>query len=265
MWSQNRLEKFPQMNNNNAPIERLTVAEEDLVLDVLIHVYPPEANKAWQFSTRVWQVAIAFLRRFFLDRSVMDYDVKQCLNTCVVLASKVEEERKNNNRTLQFMQREMPSALDVNLILELEYVILDALQFQLEIYTPLPALTGFCLDLQAKLGAYELDLEQLARIKVLAEELVKKAVLTEAILLFPPSQIALAALRVAIVVQEEAEEIWNKYAVVTFGSNPNWLELTRNMQQIEQQYFTFTVTPEHRENIKLINAKLRKIPKLPLK
>lgn len=84
-------------------------------------------------------------------------------------------------------------------------------------------------------------------------------------MLFPPSQIALAALRVAIVVQEEAEEIWNKYAVVTFGSNPNWLELTRNMQQIEQQYFTFTVTPEHRENIKLINAKLRKIPKLPLK
>jgi hypothetical protein len=70
---------------------------------------------------------------------------------------------------------------------------------------------------------------------------------------------------VAIVVQEQAEEVWNKYTVLTFGSNPNWLELTRNMQLIEEKYFTFVVTLEHRENIRLVNAKLRKIPKLPLK
>jgi hypothetical protein len=177
-WSRHRAAS--SNNSSGGPQhEQLTVDEEDLVLDVLIQLYPPEANKAWQFSARVWHVAITFLRRFFLDRSVMDYDVKQCLNTCVVLASKVEEERKNNNRTLQFMQREMANAVDVNSILQLVYVILDALQFQLEIYTPVPSLTGFCLDLQAKLGAYELDLELLGRIKAHAEELVNKAVLTE--------------------------------------------------------------------------------------
>jgi cyclin H len=167
-----RQNKWSRISN----IEKLTVEDEDVLINVFIDYYK-EANSRWNFSPRVWLVAITYFRRFFLDRSVMDYDVKQCMNTCVVIASKVEEERRNNNRTIEFMQKES-NGFDIESIIILEYIILDAMNFQLEIFSPLLQLTGFLVDIQSKLNDL-LNIETLQRINSKAEQLLLKAITTE--------------------------------------------------------------------------------------
>jgi len=243
------------------------VQEEDLLLNVFISMYPKMLNQRWNFSDRTWAVAITYFRRFFVYNSVMDYDLKQSMHTCVLLASKAEEERKDNNKTFQFMYHNRGTAeIDEKAVLALEYVILDALKFHIEVFTPYLPLTGFCIDLQTKLNDM-VDFEQIKDIKSKAEELINKAVTTEALLLFPPSQIALAALRYSIVSHFSLEEIWNRYIILTFGHNnqlgDHWISVEESMTKI-QNYFFLEITAADREKIKLINIKLKSIPKIEL-
>jgi len=252
-------------NNNNNSYEKLSVEEEDLLLNVFISMYPKVVNQRWNFTERTWAVAITYLRRFFIYNSVMDYDIKQCLHTCILLASKAEEERKHNNKTFQFMIAEKGTAdVDEKSVLALEYVILDALKFHLEVFTPYLPLTGFCIDIQTKLN---IEYEQLKEIKSKSEEIINKAITTEVILLFPPSQIALAALRYTIVTHFSLEDIWNRYIVNTFGNadqlGEHWLLLDDSMKKI-QNYFFLEIMAADKEKIKMINNKLKGIPKIAL-
>jgi cyclin H len=245
---------------------KLSVEEEDLVLKAFLAIFPKVYNEKWNFSERVWVVALTYFRRFFVVNSVMDYDLKQTLFTCVLLATKVEEERRHDNKTLQFMKRQNQE-VNCEAVSAMEYVVLDTLQFQLEVFSPYIPLYGFCIDVQNKLSSNDssdslLSLEQLASVKSHAEGLLHRVVLTEALILFPPSLLALTALRQALVEHSNAEEIWNRYVVLTFGKATDWPSLVESMNEIQKYFNALEITQENRDEIKLTNEKLKRIPKV---
>jgi cyclin H len=264
------LKSTRQMNWNritDRDFEKLTVEDEDLILNIFISVFPNVLKQTFNFSERLWAVAITYFRRFFINNSVMDYDVKQCFFACVLLACKTEEERKNN-QPFQYMcdRRLSQKDIDKDTVLALEYVILDALKFHIEVFTPYMPLTGFLIDIQTKLSDI-VDYEQVRMIQKEAESLIKKACTTQAILLFPPSQIALAALRYALKNKLNLEGTWDRYIILTFGHNDqlgeHWILLDNAMTLI-QKYFSEEISSAQKERVKVVNATLKTIPKISL-
>jgi cyclin ccl1 len=251
-------------------LEKLTVEEEDLLLNVFVRVFPNVLKQSYNFSDRLWAVAITYFRRFFIKQSIMDYDLKQCFFTCVLIACKAEEERKTDNKPFKYMcTRRKENDIDQAAVLALEYVILDELKFHIEVFTPYLSLTGFLIDIQTKLSDI-VDFEQVKSIQKEAEGLVKIACTTEAILLFPPSQIALAALRYALLYKLSFEGTWDRYIILTFGHNDqfgeHWLLLDEAMNRI-QKFFTEDpggASQNQKDRIRMLNQKLKGIPKIPL-
>jgi len=265
------LKSTRQMNWNritDRDFEKLTVEDEDLVLNIFISVFPNVLKQTFNFSERLWAVAITYFRRFFINHSVMDYDLKQCLFACILLACKTEEERKSNNQPFSYMcdRRSSQKDIEKETVLALEYIILDALKFHIEVFTPFLPLTGFLIDIQTKLSDI-VDYEQVRMIQKESESLIKKACTTQAILLFPPSQIALAALRYALKNKLNLEGTWDRYIILTFGHNDqlgeHWILLDEAMTLI-QKYFTEEITSAQKERVKEVNAKLKTIPKISL-
>eukprot|EP01126_Amoeba_proteus_P002129 TRINITY_DN10668_c0_g1_i1.p1 TRINITY_DN10668_c0_g1~~TRINITY_DN10668_c0_g1_i1.p1 ORF type:complete len:185 (-),score=34.09 TRINITY_DN10668_c0_g1_i1:477-986(-) len=87
--------------------------------------------------------ALTFFHRFYLERSVLEYHPKAMMFTCIYLACKTEEER----RDIKSMSEALPE-VNAEEVLSLEYVLLDALKFHLHVYLPYHPLTGFVYDIQ---------------------------------------------------------------------------------------------------------------------
>lgn len=161
--------------------------------------------------TSVVGTSIHYFKRFYLRNSVMDLHPKDIFLVCVYLACKIEE---FNVSILQFVQNitntnESKDELS-NMILSYELLLMEKLDFHLNVhncnfyfimfmifiliifnliavYRPFE---GFLLDVKTRCP-------EIANVEVLrpfAMEFLDKILNTDAILLYPPSQIALTAI-----------------------------------------------------------------------
>ncbi|NWH84096.1 CCNH protein, partial [Aegithalos caudatus] len=135
--------------------------------------------------------ACMYFKRFYLNNSVMEYHPRIIMLTCAFLACKVDE---FNVSSAQFVGnlRESPPGQEKALeqILEYELLLIQQLNFHLIIHNPYRPFEGFLIDMKTRYPV----LENLELLRKTADEFLNRVALTDAYLLFTPSQIALTAI-----------------------------------------------------------------------
>eukprot|EP00884_Botryococcus_braunii_P005003 jgi/Botrbrau1/14503/Bobra.0350s0008.1 len=160
-----------------------------------------EICATFRFPIKVASAGITFLKRFYLSFSVLDYDPKDIFLTAIYLACKVEESYIGAEQFCREVKQ------DEQTVLQKEPIVLQGLNFDLITYGPYRSLEGFLLDMEEALeqpGALDESFRKvlegggLTKLRGSARAAADALMLTDAPLLFPPAQLALAALRSAI-------------------------------------------------------------------
>lgn len=148
----------------------------------------------------VKSTAINFMKRFYLHNVVFDYPPKSIMLTCFYLATKVEnafmkiedflrpivaaEKKRGGNRALT-------KSSD---ILDLEFVVIQSLQFELAVHHPYRSAYGFYLDMQESLSEDRLLLKETYD---RTQHFIEQSLYTDLVFIYQPSQIALGAFKLA--------------------------------------------------------------------
>lgn len=148
----------------------------------------------FNMPTQVKATAMAFFRRFYLIHSVMEYRPKNVAYTIVFLAAKLE----NYFISIESFSSRIPKTKPAD-ILDLEFVVLQTLQFTLLVHHPFRPLWGFFLDFQNVLlhpspVMYDVSVDTLGRLYDQAKAWLNDyTLISDVSFLFTPPQIALAA------------------------------------------------------------------------
>ncbi|OZC08112.1 cyclin domain protein [Onchocerca flexuosa] len=181
----------------------LTPEEEALLRKIITETgirFSDDFRPAMWPSTR-W-TAFAYFKRFFLNHSTMEYSPKSVMMSCFYLAAKVDE---FNISIDEFVKNLKSGTAKTNseTILSFEPQIMLKLRYQLTIHSPFRPFEGHLIEMKT-LSLLGFDLEQ---VRPHANDFFKKALFGDAMLLYPPSQIALAALKYALQVLDKADDL----------------------------------------------------------
>lgn len=160
--------------------------EEELLIIKHYHTKIPETCRYFKFPPSVAPYAHWLFTRLSLRLSVMDYDPKHTMLACVLLATKLSD----LHLTMEQFVGKIPNT-DRELLVRLEFVLLASFEYRLHFFDPHLALAGFILDFQ---GQFELDEAIIKGATVLLDHICA----TDAILILPPSHLALVALSRAL-------------------------------------------------------------------
>ncbi|ODV93819.1 hypothetical protein PACTADRAFT_51567 [Pachysolen tannophilus NRRL Y-2460] len=170
-------------------VETLTIEEELLLINFFARKAVGLANM-FKMPSQVRGTAISFLKKFYLVNSVMEYHPKNIMLTCLFLAAKVENYFISINTFSKKINNTTPES-----ILKYEYQIIKSLHFTLMVRHPFRSLYGFYLDLQDVMP--RVDKNVIGKSYDKARGVVNEAIMSDAIFLFTPPQISLAAWRKA--------------------------------------------------------------------
>ena len=184
-------ERFRENLPAKKEVSFLTVDEERSLIEyyqiVLIEVCdkfkPPVPSAA------VTATAVAYLKRFYLKTSVMDHPPKEMFLVCLYMACKVEEHNISVDRFVEILPADRREKTK-DFILAHELLLMQRLNFHLTVHNPYRPMEGFIIDIKTR----GLMLGDPEKWRPLAEEFLRKTLLTDVSLLYSPSQIALAAL-----------------------------------------------------------------------
>ena len=209
-----KLEKFFSSQGDQVTPEELQMLQakalpltEDEELK-LVNFYAKKVQVIAQhlnLPTEVVGTSITFFRRFYLEKSVMEYDPKNLVHTTIFLACKSE----NYFISVDSFAKKAKSTRDV--ILKYEFQLLEALRFSLFVHHPYRPLHGFFLDIQTVLYG-KVDLKYMGQVYDRCRKRITDALLTDVVFLFTPPQITLAVLLI------EDEQLILKYLEIKFGS-----------------------------------------------
>uniref|UniRef100_A0A3B1JMJ5 Cyclin-H n=1 Tax=Astyanax mexicanus TaxID=7994 RepID=A0A3B1JMJ5_ASTMX len=134
--------------------------------------------------------ACMYFRRFYLNNSLMEYHPRTIMLTCAYLSCKVDEFNVSSTQFVGNLQ-ENPASQERALeqILEYELLLIQQLNFHLVVHNPYRPMEGFIIDLKTR---YPM-LENPEMLRKNADDFLNRAAVTDAGLLFSPSQIALTA------------------------------------------------------------------------
>ncbi|KAI1308757.1 hypothetical protein EDD11_004166 [Mortierella claussenii] len=141
----------------------------------------------WKLPSYVTATAIVYMKRFFLENTVMDYHPKDVMLTCMFLARKTE----NFLMTIDDFSTALKSPPES--ILNLEFLICKNLRFHFTVHHPYRPCLGFFYDMQPVTE----NMERLQKVYEAALKLIDTSLYTDLCFLYQPSQIALAAMRIA--------------------------------------------------------------------
>ncbi|KAJ3191772.1 hypothetical protein HK101_007426 [Irineochytrium annulatum] len=179
-------------------------AEEQLTLCKFYETKISDYCRVFKFDTdgTVQSTAITFFKRFYLANTIMDYDPKLILLTCLFLAAKVE----NAHIPLADFLAKVPKAPAPQTILDLEFVLCRGLQFQFMVVNLKWPLHGLFLDMQAYLLAkhgqlkpqdLKEDFAKLTETYLTSQKLAILSLHSDLSLTHYPSQVAMACLLLA--------------------------------------------------------------------
>lgn len=160
--------------------ERLILRQYELHLRDFCKRFTPPMPKG------VLGTAFHYFKRFYLYNSTMDYHPKEILATCVYLACKVEEFNVSIGQFVGNLKGDRDKASEI--ILNNELLLMQQLNYHLTIHNPFRPVEGFLIDIKTRCS-----LANPERLRGGIDEFLEKVFLTDACLLYAPSQIALAA------------------------------------------------------------------------
>ncbi|XP_030504760.1 cyclin-H1-1 isoform X1 [Cannabis sativa] len=163
--------------------------EEEHFIRVFYENKLQEVCNNFHFPHKIQATALIYFKRFFLQWSVMQHHPKNIMLTCIYAACKIEE----NHVSAEELGKGISQ--DHQMILNNEMIIYQSLDFDLIVYAPYRSVQGFINDMEEFCGSVDDQLQGLTNLHESAKMDVDKIMLTDAPLLFPPGQLALAALR----------------------------------------------------------------------
>lgn len=136
--------------------------------------------------------AITYFRRFYLNNSIMEYHPRIIMLTCAYLSCKVDEFNVSSGQFVGNLLQESPAGQErvLEQILEYELLLIQQLNFHLVVHNPYRPMEGLLIDLKTRYPT----LENPESLRKSADDFLTQAAMTDAGLLFPPSQIALTAI-----------------------------------------------------------------------
>ncbi|CAG5922396.1 cyclin-H [Menidia menidia] len=136
--------------------------------------------------------AIMYFRRFYLNNSIMEYHPRIIMLTCAYLSCKVDEFNVSSTQFVGNLLQETPAGQEKVLeqILEYELLLIQQLNFHLVVHSPYRPMEGLLIDLKTRYPT----LENPESLRKSTDDFLTQASLTDAGLLFSPSQIALTAI-----------------------------------------------------------------------
>ncbi|KAF7969233.1 hypothetical protein HWV62_27953 [Athelia sp. TMB] len=143
----------------------------------------------FRFPEEVEATAFSYMKRFYLKNTVMDWHPKNVMLTALFLATKTT----NNPISLEAYTSHIPKTVPAD-VLDLEFLVAQSLGFEFAVWHAHRALWGIWLDLQSLPDA---PVDRPQEIFDEAMNHVRASRLTDAELIYTPSQIALACLSLA--------------------------------------------------------------------
>ncbi|XP_042343512.1 cyclin-H [Plectropomus leopardus] len=136
--------------------------------------------------------ALMYFRRFYLNNSIMEYHPRIIMLTCAYLSCKVDEFNVSSTQFVGNLLQETPDGQErvLEQILEYELLLIQQLNFHLVVHNPYRPMEGLLIDLKTRYPT----LENPESLRKSADDFLTQAAMTDAGLLFPPSQIALTAI-----------------------------------------------------------------------
>ncbi|KAK9685934.1 Cyclin, N-terminal domain [Popillia japonica] len=131
--------------------------------------------------------AFHYFKRFYIYNSVMNYHPKEIMVTCIYLACKVEEFNVSIMQFVANIKGDREKATDI--ILNNELLLMEQLNFHLTIHNPYRPIEGLLIDIKTRC-----TLNDPERLRPGTEHFLERAFLTDVVLIYAPSQVALAAI-----------------------------------------------------------------------
>lgn len=193
--------------------------------------------------------AIHFFKRFYVHNSVMDFHPKEMLATCIFLACKVEEFNIPLNQFVSNFKGNKEKASQA--ILSYELLLMQKLNYCLMVHNVYKPIEGFLLDLKVRSHLKDAD-----KLRSHMDALIDKLYLTDACLLYTPSQLALA---IVLHNASRNSERLDSYVTKTLlgGKDANKLP---NLADIIRKIRTLLIMPDvslpNWNEVKLLDKKL---------
>lgn len=226
----------------------LTMAEERQLVQHYEYVLKDFCGKFSPAMPKyVVGTTMAYMKRFYLENSVMDYHPRDVMLTALYLACKVEEFNVSIVQFVGNLKGDRNKAAD--LVLSYELMVMEKLHFQLTVHNPYRPLDGFLIDLKTR---FRQQLNQPEVLRKNADAFVDKSLNTDVMLLFPPAHIALAALLHSA--NESKIDLDPYLMMVVESSEERHAKLKNNLSKIQK--LVRKLPTMSRENIRKIEQKL---------
>ncbi|KAG8951612.1 hypothetical protein FRC04_005899 [Tulasnella sp. 424] len=170
---------------SSSAIQFLSADEEYLLVKLYISKIS-QLCAHFRFPEEVEATAVSYLKRFYLRNTVMDYHPKNVMLTAIFLAAKTS----NNPIGIEQYVHSIPKTKPAD-VLDLEFLVAQSLRFEFTVWHAHRALWGIWLDAQS-LSTFNQATADDEYGQAL--ERVRASRMTDAELIFTPSQIALACL-----------------------------------------------------------------------
>ncbi|KAF7306741.1 CYCLIN domain-containing protein [Mycena indigotica] len=166
--------------------------DEELLLVRLYASKIPQLCGFFRFPEEVEATAVSYLKRFYLKNTVMDWHPKNVMLTALFLATKTT----NHPIALDAYANNIPKTTPSDVV-DLEFLVAQSLGFEFAVWHAHRALWGIWLDLQSLPDAPPDRATSQRDVYEAALKHVRSSRLSDAELIYTPSQIALAALSIA--------------------------------------------------------------------
>lgn len=154
----------------------------------LVRYYTQKCSELGQFlkiDDEIIMTCMTYLKRFFLERSVVEFDIKGVMYTCLFLGCKSEDGMISLNKMCELIPN-----LNREDVLKYEWDILKVLKFQLMCHHPRRCVYGFYLDIQRIWG----QSSRLDKCLEVSHWWCLESFKSDVMFKFTPSQIALACM-----------------------------------------------------------------------
>jgi cyclin H len=224
--------------------EPLTVDDESL-MRVYYENLLLEVCKVLQLPHTIKEAAIIYLKRFYLLWSIMEHHPKPIMMTCVFIACKNWDSYIGVEHIFQLFK------IKEDEILGNEMLIYKSLNFDIIVYGPYRSIDPLVSDMEE----FEVSM------KVNLEDEIDKLMLTDAPLIFPPGQLALAALkRVSGQIRAFDFERYLRSLCSQLQTNHSYSEMVESLDAINALMETAKMNPS-REEMQPIDRKLTRCRK----
>lgn len=224
--------------------------EEEQYMRVFYENKLQEVCNNFHFPHKIQATALIYFKRFYLHWSVMEHHPKNVMLTCIYTACKIEE----NHVSAEELGKGISQ--DHQLILNNEMIVYQSLEFDLIVYAPYRSIDGFVYDIEEFCHVKDDELHMFKALHETARMEVDKIMLTDAPLLFPPGQLALAALRSANEVHGVLDyERYLESILSRQNSRSAISELIDSLNQIDSWVRRYKFPSE--KDLKHINRKLK--------